>query len=71
MTTYVYICDKCGIRFEIQAATGLTTPATVACTGCGASARRLFLAPTIIFKGDGFYTTDSRRKASQNRNVSD
>ena len=58
MPTYVYGCDVCGHRFEtfqkVQDA-----PLTE-CPECGARIRRVFQPAPIVFKGSGWYSTDSR-----------
>jgi len=36
----------------------------VACPGCGNKANRIFSAPGIIFKGSGFYVTDSKSNST-------
>ncbi|MYF26952.1 MAG: FmdB family transcriptional regulator [Acidimicrobiia bacterium] len=59
MPTYVYQCKECGHRFEIFQsfrAEPLTT-----CPECQESALRKVLFPAgVVFKGSGFYVTDSR-----------
>jgi predicted nucleic acid-binding Zn ribbon protein len=36
------------------------TPSTTSCKNCGSVAKRVFVAPVVEFKGDGFYTNDKK-----------
>jgi putative FmdB family regulatory protein len=56
--TYQYTCTECGEPLEaVQKFTD--APLTV-CTACGGRLRKVFSAVGIVFKGSGFYRTDSR-----------
>jgi putative FmdB family regulatory protein len=60
--TYSYACTECDHRFEVQQAfsdSSLTT-----CPQCSGRLRKLFNAVGIVFKGSGFYRTDSRSGGS-------
>jgi len=58
MPTYEYLCRSCGERIErVQAFTD--DPLTV-CPSCGGELRKVFGSVGIVFKGSGFYKTDSR-----------
>ena len=58
MPTYQYTCTECGEPLEaVQKFTD--APLTV-CTACGGRLRKVFSAVGIVFKGSGFYRTDSR-----------
>lgn len=60
MPTYAYRCTRCNEEFDIYQRfdeESLTT-----CPRCGASLRKLFTPSGIVFKGQGFYRTDSRSK---------
>lgn len=61
MPTYEYRCKKCGYRFEeIQS---ITAKPISRCPECGGATERLVGAGTgVIFKGNGFYETDYKRK---------
>ena len=63
MPTYDYECSGCGRRFEVFEKMGAGGVKT--CPGCHRrKARRLIGAGAgFIFKGSGFYTTDSRRSS--------
>lgn len=60
--TYQYACTACDHRFEIFQAfsdSSLTT-----CPECQGKLRKLFGSVGIVFKGSGFYRTDSRANGS-------
>ena len=62
MPTYEYQCEACGRRYEKRE--GFDAPARQKCQFCGKSASRVLFAPPIVFKGSGFYKTDSRGTSS-------
>lgn len=62
MPKYDYRCSACSAEYERRE--GFDAPATQPCQHCGGEARRVYRAPAIVFKGSGFYSTDSRGKAS-------
>ena len=62
MPTYEYQCPKCSLRFEAKRSFS-DNSSPVFCTRCGAEAKRLFSAVPVIFKGPGFYVTDTRAKS--------
>ena len=62
MPTYEYECTACGQHIEVFqrfSEDPLTT-----CGVCGGKLRKVFHPAGIVFKGSGFYATDSRAKAS-------
>ena len=62
MPTYQYTCTECGEPLEaVQKFSD--APLTV-CPACGGRLRKVFSAVGIVFKGSGFYRTDSRNGAS-------
>jgi putative FmdB family regulatory protein len=66
MPTYDYRCPKCSLKFEAKRPFGDNSP-PVFCTRCGAEAKRLFSAVPVIFKGPGFYITDSRKSEPEKK----
>lgn len=63
MPTYEYRCKKCGYRFEEMQS--ITAKPVRRCPQCGGTTERLMGAGLgIIFKGNGFYETDYKRKAA-------
>lgn len=61
MPTYEYACTSCGNRFEAFQRID-DDPPTV-CEACGGTLRKVFHPAGIVFKGSGFYATDSRSKS--------
>jgi putative FmdB family regulatory protein len=57
--TYEYRCADCQNRYETRE--GFDAPSLQACPRCGGRAKRVLFAPPIVFKGSGFYVTDSRK----------
>jgi putative FmdB family regulatory protein len=62
MPLYDYKCTKCGKTYEIRH--GFDEAHTEACAACGAPLARVFNPAPIVFKGSGFYVTDSRKSSS-------
>ena len=58
MPTYEYECKSCFHRFEKRQS--FSDAPIAECPQCQASSRRVFHPTPIIFKGSGFYVTDSR-----------
>jgi putative FmdB family regulatory protein len=61
MPVYGYRCTR-GHHFEVQQR--ITDPPMTQCSECGAPVTRVFYPVGIIFKGGGFYKTDSRGSSS-------
>jgi putative FmdB family regulatory protein len=59
--TYSYACTECGDRFD--AVQAFTDDALTTCPQCSGRLRKLFNSVGIVFKGSGFYRTDSREPA--------
>lgn len=57
---YDYRCEHCGHAFS--AVQSFNDEALQTCPSCGKQPRRLITAPAIVFKGSGWYKTDSRPK---------
>src|SRR5438128_6747176 len=62
MPTYEYACLSCGHHIEVFQRFS-DAPLTV-CGVCGGPLRKVFHPAGILFKGSGFYVTDSRSKAA-------
>lgn len=58
MPTYQYRCTSCGN--ELEAVQKFTDPALTECPSCQGALRKIFNAVGVVFKGSGFYKTDSR-----------
>jgi len=59
MPVYEYQCKKCRYQFELKQS--FKDRSIVACPRCGSKAKRVFSPVPIIFKGSGFYATDSKQ----------
>ena len=58
MPTYQYACTECDHRFD--AVQSFSDPSLTECPVCGGKLRKVFSSVGIVFKGSGFYRTDSR-----------
>jgi len=58
MPIYDYRCDHCGHVFS--AVQSYKDEPLEKCPNCGKKPRRLISTPAIVFKGSGWYKTDSR-----------
>lgn len=61
MPLYDYKCAKCGTVREVRH--GFQESYDDPCPACGGAMARVFNAAPIVFKGTGFYATDSRAKS--------
>ncbi len=62
MPTYQYACTECGHAFEqVQS---FSDDALTTCPQCQGRLRKVFNAVGVVFKGSGFYRTDSRSGSS-------
>ena len=70
MPTYQYACTdaECGNQFELVQS--FTDPAASTCPVCGGPVRKVFSAVGVVFKGSGFYRTDSREAARKAKSAS-
>lgn len=62
MPTYQYACTECGHSFEQFQS--FSEDALTVCPECDGRLRKLFNAVGVVFKGSGFYRTDSRSSSS-------
>jgi len=60
--TYAYACKDCGHAFDIQQS--FSDDSLTVCPECGGSLRKKFNSVGVVFKGSGFYRTDSRDSKS-------
>ena len=68
MPTYSYACTECGNRFD--AVQAFSDDALTTCPKCSGRLRKLFSSVGVVFKGSGFYRTDSRESAKSSTNGS-
>jgi putative FmdB family regulatory protein len=69
MPTYEYACEKCGRFLVFQR---ITADPLAQCPTCGGNVQRLVSKNvSIVFKGSGFYITDTRAAESSAKSSSD
>jgi putative FmdB family regulatory protein len=61
MPTYEYACTDCGEHVEVVQS--MSAEPLTACSVCGGRLRKVFSPIGIVFKGSGFYRTDSRARS--------
>lgn len=62
MPTYAYACKDCGHAFDIQQS--FSEDSLTVCPQCDGTLRKKFNSVGVVFKGSGFYRTDSRSTSS-------
>lgn len=62
MPTYQYACTAC--QHELEAVQSFSDAALTECPECGGRLRKVYGAVGVVFKGSGFYRTDSRSGSS-------
>jgi putative FmdB family regulatory protein len=63
--TYSYACTECDNRFDIVQ--GFADDSLTTCEKCSGRLRKLFNSVGIVFKGSGFYRTDSREDGKKSK----
>ncbi|MCU1492381.1 MAG: regulatory protein FmdB family [Acidimicrobiaceae bacterium] len=67
MPTYEYACRSCGEHLEkVQS---FSDDALTTCPACGGELRKVFGSVGIVFKGSGFYKTDSRSTSTASKSA--
>ncbi|MCZ2825208.1 MULTISPECIES: FmdB family zinc ribbon protein [unclassified Modestobacter] len=61
MPTYQYACTNPEVKHEFEVVQSFTDPAVATCTECEAPVRKVYGSVGVVFKGSGFYRTDSRK----------
>jgi len=62
MPIYEYECQRCGAHFELKR--NFKESLLALCPRCKGESRLLFSPVAVIYKGSGFYATDSQRKGN-------
>lgn len=65
MPIYEYSCKKCNNHYEERK--GWNDNSNAKCPSCNTLNSKLFSMPAIVYKGSGFYTTDSRSNGSHTK----
>ena len=64
MPTYQYVCTNPEGKHEFEVVQSFSDPAVATCPECGAPVRKVYGSVGVVFKGSGFYRTDSRKSES-------
>jgi putative FmdB family regulatory protein len=62
--TYEYVCTNPEGKHEFEVVQSFSDPAVTTCPECGAPVRKVYGSVGVVFKGSGFYRTDSRKAES-------
>jgi putative FmdB family regulatory protein len=62
--TYQYVCTNPENKHEFEVVQSFSDPSLTECTQCGSPVRKVYGAVGVVFKGSGFYRTDSRAGSS-------
>ena len=60
--TYQYECTECGEALEVHQS--FSDDPLTTCPSCSGRLRKVYNAVGVVFKGSGFYRTDSRKPES-------
>ncbi|UOX99798.1 FmdB family zinc ribbon protein [Blastococcus sp. PRF04-17] len=70
MPTYQYACTNADGKHEFEVVQSFTDAPVSECPQCGATVRKVYGSVGVVFKGSGFYRTDSRKAASSSQGSS-
>lgn len=70
MPTYQYACTNPEGKHEFEVVQSFTDAALTECPECGAPVRKVYGSVGVVFKGSGFYRTDSRKTSSASESAS-
>jgi putative FmdB family regulatory protein len=62
--TYQYACTNAEGKHEFEVVQSFTDAPVSECPQCGAPVRKVYGSVGVVFKGSGFYRTDSRKSAT-------
>jgi putative FmdB family regulatory protein len=62
--TYQYACTNPEAKHEFEVVQSFSDAPVSECPECGAPVRKVYGSVGVVFKGSGFYRTDSRKSAS-------
>ncbi|SDC48291.1 putative regulatory protein, FmdB family [Geodermatophilus telluris] len=69
MPTYQYACTNPEGKHEFEVVQSFTDAPVAECPTCGTPVRKVYGSVGVVFKGSGFYRTDSRSKASSSESA--
>jgi putative FmdB family regulatory protein len=58
--TYQYVCANPEDKHEFEVVQSFSDPSVTECPQCGSPVRKVYGSVGVVFKGSGFYRTDSR-----------
>ena len=64
MPTYQYVCTNPEGKHEFEVVQSFSDAPISVCPVCGAPVRKVYGSVGVVFKGSGFYRTDSRKSSS-------
>ncbi len=64
MPTYQYVCTNPDDKHEFEVVQSFSDPSVTECPQCGSPVRKVYGSVGVVFKGSGFYRTDSRAGSS-------
>ncbi|MEW6202733.1 MAG: FmdB family zinc ribbon protein [bacterium] len=67
MPIYEYECRHCGDRFEVTQS--INDKPLKRCSKCEGVLMKVFHPVGVVFKGNGFYITDNRKKANGDKGI--
>ena len=70
MPTYQYACTNPDGKHQFEVVQSFTDAPVSECPECGSPVRKVYGSVGVVFKGSGFYRTDSRSKASSSESGS-
>lgn len=70
MPTYQYACTNPEGKHEFEVVQSFSDAALTECPQCGAPVRKVYGSVGVVFKGSGFYRTDSRSTSSSSETAS-
>ncbi|WP_334451370.1 FmdB family zinc ribbon protein [Micromonospora sp. CPCC 205739] len=65
MPTYQYACTACG--HQLEAVQSFSDEPLTECPTCEGRLRKVFNSVGVVFKGSGFYRTDSRSSGTEGK----
>ncbi|MGY1802635.1 FmdB family zinc ribbon protein [Blastococcus sp. SYSU D00922] len=70
MPTYQYACTNPEGKHEFEVVQSFSDAPVSECPECGAPVRKVYGSVGVVFKGSGFYRTDSRKSSSSSESAS-
>ena len=70
MPTYEYACTNPEGKHEFEVVQSFSDAPVSECPVCGAPVRKVYGSVGVVFKGSGFYRTDSRKSATASESAS-